>query len=126
MLSLKQSTRVWECGWTSSSRHLNVKSVSHRQCGSLICLQRDFLSKHNVACDQMPRWDKTPARDRLPGVVDLMDVRDPAVVNAIAPPAVTTDNVERFRRVELRSLHWGEPFSQQGYPAGLSGVHHRP
>jgi hypothetical protein len=50
------------------------------------------------------------------------DVRHLAVENAIAPPAVVADNVKRFRRVELRSLHWGEPFSQQGYTAGLSDV----
>src|ERR1700682_1149366 len=45
-----------------------------------------------------------------------------AVEDAIAPPAVGADNVERFRGVELRSLHWGEPFSQQGYSADLSDV----
>ena len=63
-----------------------------------------------------PDGTQTPSRDRLPGVVDLMDVRHLAVKDAIAPTAVTADNVGRFRRLELRSLHGGEPFSQQGYP----------
>ena len=72
-----------------------------------------------------PRWDKTQARDWLPGFVYLMHIRQLAVVDAIAPPGVTTDNVEVFSRVELRLLHWREPFSQEGYPTGLSGVHHR-
>ena len=125
-ISLKQSKRVWKSSGGTSSRRLNVKSVSHRQRGLLIRLSRDFLNKHDVACDEAPRWDKTPAQYWLPGFVYLMHIRHPTVVDAIAPPAVTTDNVEIFRRVELRSLHWREPFSQEGYPTGLSGVHHRP
>ena len=81
---------------------------THPKRATMLRVCRAF--RVNPLCVAPGRWN-----DRLPGVVDLMDVRHPAVVDAIAPPAVTTDNVERFRRVELRSLHWGEPFSQQGY-----------
>ena len=76
----------------TSSRRFNVKSVSHIQCGLLIRLKRDFLHKHDVACDEASRWDKTPARDGLPGVIDLM--HHPAVKDTIAVPSVTADDVE--------------------------------
>ena len=35
-----------------------------------------------------------------------MHICHPAVVDAIAPPAITTDNLEIFRRIELHSLRW--------------------
>ena len=76
------------------ARNVNGKSVGHRQCGALICLQSDFLSKHDVACDQRSRWDKTPAHDRPAGIIDLVDVRPCAVADAIALPGVAADNVE--------------------------------
>jgi hypothetical protein len=80
------------------------------------------LSKHDVACDQVPRWDKTPAHDRPAGVVDLVDVRSCAVTDAIAPPAVTANNVETFRCAEMRFLLGGQPFSQQRFTASLLNV----
>jgi hypothetical protein len=46
------------------------------------------------------------ASSRRLNVKSVMHIRHPAVVDAIAPPGVTTDNVEKFSRVELRSLHW--------------------
>ena len=63
-----------------------------------------------------------PMTGRPAGVVDLVDVRSFAVTDAIAPPAVTADNVETFRCVELRFLLGGQPLSQQSYTAGLPEV----
>jgi hypothetical protein len=87
-----------------AARRINGKSVGHRQCSALIRLQSNFLRKHDVACDQVSRWNKTPADNRPAGVIDLVDIRSCAVADPIAPAAVTADNVETFRRIELRFL----------------------
>jgi hypothetical protein len=50
-----------------------------------------------------------------------MHIRHLAVVDAIAPPGVTTNNVEIFSRVELRSLRWREAILAGGLSHGPLG-----
>ena len=52
----------------------NGKSVGNGQCGALVGLQSDFLSKHDVAMWQAPERDEASPRPETPIFIDLVDV----------------------------------------------------
>ena len=104
-------------GQIFSAPTLNGKFVGNSQSGPLICLQGYLLRKHYVARDQASGGNKTKAHDRLAGVVKLEDISSGTTEDAIALPALTADDFEGLRCVELRLLFGGKPFAQQCYAA---------
>src|SRR6266853_4122038 len=80
------------------------KSVRHRQCATLVGLQRNFLCQHDVACDEVTFGRKAPTNMRTAGAVELVDVHRGTVANPVSHSAVAAGDLKIAFRVILREL----------------------
>src|SRR5882672_7879447 len=78
--------------------------VRHGQRATLIALQRNFLCRHDVACDEMTLGRKAPTSKRTAGAVELVNVHRGAVTNPVSLSAVAAGDLKIALGVILRDL----------------------